>query len=87
MCVRVCLREFNVHPSNKFWSSRLINYSIRGPPFGLSKREREGEVMAEALSSENGKAERHKGLRQRKGDVIKEVNKQQGIIAWRQQVV
>lgn len=55
VCVRVCLREFNVHPSNKFWSSRLINYSIRGPPFGLSKREREGEVMAEALSSENGR--------------------------------
>lgn len=36
------LREFNVHPSNKFWASQRINYSIRELLFGLSKIKRRG---------------------------------------------
>lgn len=42
MCV--CLRGFNVHPSNKFWSSQLIKYSIRELLFGLAHKERRGEL-------------------------------------------
>lgn len=38
----VGLREFNVHPSNKFWPSQLINYSIRELLFGLSKTKGRG---------------------------------------------
>ena len=43
--------------------------------------------MAEALSSENGRQKDIKDWEREKDDVIKEVNKQQGIISWRQQVV
>lgn len=56
------MREFNVHPSNKFWSIQPINYSIRELLLRLSK----GEKGRETKRTKQISAERWKNRRKKK---------------------